>query len=167
MEQAGASIKIDISGCGWAWTRFLRENLVKRYIDMHSILCLICSTVIESGNYLFFDCQLARDVWRNIGQWWNLVISAFNSVLDWKSWTSSLRLEKGESVFLEAVILTALWAIWSFQNGTMCGSVKPKKVLMWDSIVTHSYDWASNRSINCEINWVGWLPNPTGTIFVM
>ena len=70
---------------------------------------------------------MARDIWKQIGRWWGLDIPEFNSNSDWIGWFLSLRLKKMELACLEAVVQTALWAIWCFRNETIFRLSKPKK----------------------------------------
>ena len=46
-----------------------RDNLDKRGIDIHSLLCPVCDLEIESVGHLFFSCQMARGIWKQIGRW--------------------------------------------------------------------------------------------------
>ena len=41
-----------------------RDNLDKRGIDIHSLLCPVCDLEIETVGHLFFSCQMARDIWK-------------------------------------------------------------------------------------------------------
>ena len=72
-----------------------------------------------------------------------------------------------ELACLEAVIQTALWAIWSFRNETLFRHSLPKKGDLWDKIVTLSFFWATNRSSKFTIDWVGWLQFPSIAISLM
>ena len=67
-----------------------RANLDKRGIDIHSLLCPVYDLVAESVGHLFFFCQMAREIWKQIGRWWGLDIPEFNSNLDWIGWFLSL-----------------------------------------------------------------------------
>ena len=60
-----------------------RDNFDKRGIDIHSLICPVCDMEIETVSHLFFSCQMAQDIWKNIGRWWGLDIPDFNSNSDW------------------------------------------------------------------------------------
>nr|GEW23157.1 RNA-directed DNA polymerase, eukaryota [Tanacetum cinerariifolium] len=49
-----------------------RLNLSKRGIDIDSILCPICEQHVESVSHIFFNCQLSREIFRNILRWWQI-----------------------------------------------------------------------------------------------
>jgi len=105
----------------------IRDNLDKRGIDIHSLLCPVCDLEIETVRHLFFSCQMARDIWKNIGRWWALDIPDFNSNSDWIGWFLSLRLKTMELACLEAVVQTALWAIWVFEMILFLGFLSLRK----------------------------------------
>ena len=94
-------------------------------------------------------------------------ISEFNSNSNWVGWFLSLRLKKIELTCLEAVVQTALWAIWSFRNKTPFKLSKPKKGTLWDNIVTLLFFWVTNMSRKFSIDWVGWLQFPIIAISYM
>lgn len=70
------------------------DNLDKRGIDVHFLLCPICELKVESVDHLFFVCQMARDIWKKIGQWWGVDIPKLNTISELNVWMDSLRLQK-------------------------------------------------------------------------
>nr|GEU53215.1 RNA-directed DNA polymerase, eukaryota, reverse transcriptase zinc-binding domain protein [Tanacetum cinerariifolium] len=49
-----------------------RLNISHRGLDIPSILCSICVSSMESTAHLFFDCSVAKALFRKICFWWNL-----------------------------------------------------------------------------------------------
>ncbi|GKF93625.1 RNA-directed DNA polymerase, eukaryota, partial [Tanacetum coccineum] len=49
-----------------------RLNLSRIGLDIPSILCPICGISVESSSHLFFDCVVAKEIFRKICHWWNL-----------------------------------------------------------------------------------------------
>ncbi|GJY27579.1 RNA-directed DNA polymerase, eukaryota [Tanacetum coccineum] len=49
-----------------------RANLSLRGMDISSIACPLCNSVVESTSHIFFACPLARQVWRKILIWYLL-----------------------------------------------------------------------------------------------
>ncbi|GJU61200.1 RNA-directed DNA polymerase, eukaryota, reverse transcriptase zinc-binding domain protein [Tanacetum coccineum] len=68
-----------------------RLNISRRGIDIPSILCPICDSVVESSSHLFFGCSLAKDILRRICRWWNVEFSDINSYAEWSSWIGNIR----------------------------------------------------------------------------
>ncbi|GJS12092.1 RNA-directed DNA polymerase, eukaryota [Tanacetum coccineum] len=88
-------IKINI----FAWKISLdklpsRLNLSLRGLEIPSILCPICSVVVESSSHLFFACHLARQMMFKVARWWELEYQDFFSYEDWFLWLSNLRVTK-------------------------------------------------------------------------
>ncbi|GJR12536.1 RNA-directed DNA polymerase, eukaryota [Tanacetum coccineum] len=71
-----------------------RLNISRRGIDIPSILCPICDSVVESSSHLFFGCSLAKDILRRICRWWNVEFSDINSYAEWSSWIVALDVKR-------------------------------------------------------------------------
>ncbi|GJR32954.1 RNA-directed DNA polymerase, eukaryota [Tanacetum coccineum] len=66
-------IKVNI----FAWKVYFdklttRLNLSLRGIDISSIICPLCSTVVESTSHLLFSCYLAHQILSKVARWWEL-----------------------------------------------------------------------------------------------
>ncbi|GJR99922.1 RNA-directed DNA polymerase, eukaryota [Tanacetum coccineum] len=57
-----------------------RINLDHRGIDMDSILCPSCNTVVENSNHMFFSCNVALELWNKIAVWLDLHILEFDNM---------------------------------------------------------------------------------------
>ncbi|GJS51353.1 RNA-directed DNA polymerase, eukaryota, reverse transcriptase zinc-binding domain protein [Tanacetum coccineum] len=61
-----------------------RSNLDSRGIDLHSIRCSICDEAIESEEHLFVKCDVAKDTWKGVIDWWqinNITIATLEDVI--------------------------------------------------------------------------------------
>ncbi|GJW96376.1 RNA-directed DNA polymerase, eukaryota, reverse transcriptase zinc-binding domain protein [Tanacetum coccineum] len=123
-----------------------RVNLDRRGIDVDSTLCPICQEDVETVNHIFFNCEMAKDLWALMARWWELDIPLCANILEWFNWLDSLLLPKKARLFLEGVGGTLLWFIWSFRNHLVFSNPPPKKAVLWDSIVSQSYLWISSRN---------------------
>nr|GEY25250.1 RNA-directed DNA polymerase, eukaryota [Tanacetum cinerariifolium] len=56
-----------------------RLNISRRGIDIMSILCPICGSAAESSSHVFFYCQVAKDNFRKICRWWDVVFMEVSS----------------------------------------------------------------------------------------
>ncbi|GJV16336.1 hypothetical protein Tco_1361659 [Tanacetum coccineum] len=59
-------------------------------IDAGLVLCPIFQDDVESVNHLFFNCDLAKDLWDLLAKWWDLNIPVCANILEWYSWLDSL-----------------------------------------------------------------------------
>nr|GEV03707.1 RNA-directed DNA polymerase, eukaryota [Tanacetum cinerariifolium] len=106
-------VKVNI----FAWKVFLdslptRLNISLRGIDIHSLFCPVCNSVVESTSHLFFSCPVARQVWRKILNWWELDDVVFHSYNDWILWLVNIQLPKKLKEFFEGVCYELWWLVW-------------------------------------------------------
>ncbi|GKB05354.1 putative RNA-directed DNA polymerase, eukaryota, reverse transcriptase zinc-binding domain protein [Tanacetum coccineum] len=134
-----------------------RFNLDRRGIDVGSILCPICQDDVESVYHLLFSCEMAKDLWDLLAKWWELDIPVCANISECYSWLDSLHASSKVRLFLEGAGGTLLWSIWSFRNRLVFSSSPPKKALLWDSIVSHSFLWISSRNPKLNFSWLDWL----------
>nr|GEU32125.1 RNA-directed DNA polymerase, eukaryota [Tanacetum cinerariifolium] len=48
-----------------------RLNISRKGMDIASIFCPICGNAVESSRHLFFDCHVAKDLFRKISRRWD------------------------------------------------------------------------------------------------
>nr|GEX65987.1 RNA-directed DNA polymerase, eukaryota, reverse transcriptase zinc-binding domain protein [Tanacetum cinerariifolium] len=60
-----------------------RFNISQRGIEIDSISCPICGTRAETVAHLFFSCDLANHMFKNIANWWNTPYPGFDTYDDW------------------------------------------------------------------------------------
>lgn len=88
-----------------------RLNLRDTGIDLHSLLCPICSQVGESSEHLFASCCLLMTMRRKIAIWWNVIIPCDFSVSFILNWADSLSFDKKNKTRFERVIATTFWVL--------------------------------------------------------
>ncbi|GJZ29954.1 RNA-directed DNA polymerase, eukaryota [Tanacetum coccineum] len=93
-----------------------RFNLSSRGIDIPTIMCPLCNESAETTSYVFFSCQLARQVLSKVCRWWDLDYSRVNSYDDWLLWLTDSRLSKLKKEIFEGVCYVSWWLIWKFRN---------------------------------------------------
>nr|GEV05064.1 hypothetical protein [Tanacetum cinerariifolium] len=94
----------------------VREELDKRGIDLDSLLCPCCDTVVESCNHSLVLCKLALSLWERIYRWWKIRnINAFfiDEVL---SSNGNVNMPSHSSSIWQVVIWTAGYYIWKERN---------------------------------------------------
>ncbi|GJQ88945.1 RNA-directed DNA polymerase, eukaryota, partial [Tanacetum coccineum] len=145
-------IKINI----FAWRVSLdklptRLNLSLRGLDIPSIICPLCSIVVESTSHLLFSCQLARQLMIKVVHWWELEYQDFHSYEDWLLWFKNLRVSKRLKDVFEGVCYISWWVIWKFRNQVLFGINFPRLDLLFDDIVRLSFHWCSSRFVVAQI----------------
>ncbi|GKB67403.1 RNA-directed DNA polymerase, eukaryota, reverse transcriptase zinc-binding domain protein, partial [Tanacetum coccineum] len=79
------------------------------------------------------------DVSATATRWWELDIPFCANILEWFDWLDSLHFSNKARLFLDGAGGTLLWSIWSFRNRLVFSNPSPKKVELWDSIVSQSF----------------------------
>ncbi|GJT16685.1 RNA-directed DNA polymerase, eukaryota, reverse transcriptase zinc-binding domain protein [Tanacetum coccineum] len=51
-----------------------RVNLDRKGIEVDSLLCPTCQLDVEIVNHIFFNCEMAKDLWALLAKWWELDI---------------------------------------------------------------------------------------------
>lgn len=59
-----------------------RANLIDRSIDVSSLLCTSCLSLVEACNHVFVSCQVVDKLWRTTSKWLDLSFPLFLHVLD-------------------------------------------------------------------------------------
>ncbi|GJT74504.1 DNA-directed DNA polymerase [Tanacetum coccineum] len=133
-----------------------RLTMSLRGLELPSIHFPVCNSNVESTSYLFFACNVARDISSNILMWRGLPVASYQ---DWNGWIDSLKLQKEVKEYLEATFLVAWWHIWRYRNSVIFTSIIPKKATLFDNIVSQSFAWCNVRAKR-KFSWVSWLQSP-------
>ena len=111
-----------------------RDNLVKRQ-KVDDLSCLFCEES-ESVNHLFFECVVARQIWRDIADVLNIKIeSSYESIAG--KWLSQKKF-----CLVNMVSSAVLWSIWKlrnffvFQHGSWVGMP-----MFWSRLVIQLEMW--------------------------
>nr|GEZ07720.1 RNA-directed DNA polymerase, eukaryota [Tanacetum cinerariifolium] len=97
--------KVRINGLPTRW------NILRRGIDIPSILCPQCETSVESSKHLFFNCSVVRAIFWRVCIWWDVSYMATDSFDEWISWITNLRLPSKHKSILEGVCYGLWWFI--------------------------------------------------------
>ncbi|XP_071727056.1 uncharacterized protein [Rutidosis leptorrhynchoides] len=95
----------------------VRWNLSAKGLDIVSIVCPSCNNGVETCKHVFFDCNLAREVWLKVRIWLNCGLPFFDSWDSFLSWLEGVRLQVTSKNKIIAVVVTCLWVMWRFRNG--------------------------------------------------
>ncbi|GJX05284.1 RNA-directed DNA polymerase, eukaryota [Tanacetum coccineum] len=109
------------------WRMFLdrlptRSNLSNKGIDIPCVLCPNCEASIESR-----DPSL-----------WDLCFKC-------------LKLSSNQRRIIEASFVSMWWHIWKFRNASLFSLKKPRKAMIFDDIVSHTFFWVNSRCSNFKV----------------
>nr|GEU37600.1 putative reverse transcriptase domain-containing protein [Tanacetum cinerariifolium] len=125
-----------------------RVNLSRKGILLESSSCPLCLSSKENIHHVLFRCGLAESIFRQICRWWGLDWQASESFSDWNYWFSLIRLSSKVKTLLECVFGVAWWSIWGFRNRNIYNEMPPKRSVLFDDIVSLSFNWFSSRCID-------------------
>nr|GEX65397.1 retrovirus-related Pol polyprotein from transposon TNT 1-94 [Tanacetum cinerariifolium] len=92
-----------------------------------------------------FGCDLAENIFRRIYRWWELDWQALESFSDLNYWFYLIRLSSKVKALLEGVFCVAWWSMWGFRNRTIYNEMPPRRSVLFDDIVSLSFNWFSSR----------------------
>ncbi|GJV61362.1 RNA-directed DNA polymerase, eukaryota, reverse transcriptase zinc-binding domain protein [Tanacetum coccineum] len=113
----------------------MRFNLSRRGIDLDSIYFPICNMTAETTSHIFFNCPMAKDIYKKITSWWDVNMLEVSSYEEWCAWFMSLHLQTKLKTYLEGVFFVTWWTIWTFRNKSVFGSSPHTKYHIVDDIV--------------------------------
>ncbi|KAL7607552.1 hypothetical protein Lser_V15G19875 [Lactuca serriola] len=138
-----------------------RETLSSTGILVETIMCPICSCLVETVHHLFVGCSDLMDIWTRIAIWWGLNLPDPITIHSLLSWSDIVTLRASQRKIFDAVVITTFWCIWNFRNAIIFGTVIPKKALFFDDVVHKAFFWISNRCKKAKLGWSTWLHNPS------
>ncbi|PWA71214.1 Concanavalin A-like lectin/glucanase superfamily [Artemisia annua] len=110
-------IKVNILGWRINLDRLpTRKNLVKKGIDLSSLLCPMCGDHIEDVSHVFVRCEVACHTWEQIFTWLDIYTPIFVLINDIMDWVDSVQLSHSWRKILKAIMLTTMRVIRKFRN---------------------------------------------------
>ena len=88
-----------------------RINISRRGMDIESIFCPICDNAVESTRHIFFNCHVAKEIFRKITCWWDVSYTEVSSYEEWLDWILNLMLSVKHKRLLEGVCYSMWWHI--------------------------------------------------------
>ncbi|GKE30212.1 hypothetical protein Tco_1445596, partial [Tanacetum coccineum] len=123
------------------------------------IYCPSCNGNVESLNHIFFECNIAKDIWTLVRKWCAIYFPPFTSYEHWKGWFSSWQVVKDKSQRLSVIFSSSLWWLWRYRNSVIFCSHPMRKNDIFDNIRLSSYSWLHQRG-HMICNWIDWLKSP-------
>nr|GEW45723.1 hypothetical protein [Tanacetum cinerariifolium] len=118
-----------------------RLNLSRRGLDLDTIFCPSCNSVVESSNHIFFGCPMVKDLYKFLARRWDVSITTFFPYDEWWNWFSNLRVPSKLKLIFECVFYISWWVIWNYRNKVIFGSGHHSNDRLTDDIVAFSFTW--------------------------
>nr|GFA23309.1 RNA-directed DNA polymerase, eukaryota, reverse transcriptase zinc-binding domain protein [Tanacetum cinerariifolium] len=119
----------------------------------------ICKGGVETTSHLFLQCVLSKQILRKVSLWWNVNYTDVSSYEEWRAWLVSIRIPNKLKSMMEGVFYGLWWSIWNFRNKLLFDNKTPKKALIFDNLVSLSFNWCKYRC-KASFKWDDWLKNP-------
>ncbi|XP_071704916.1 uncharacterized protein [Rutidosis leptorrhynchoides] len=147
------------------------SELDKRGIDLHSVLCPLCDSNIESVSHSLLTCDKVQDVWEKVREWWGFDSTnlSFDNLL--RGLVPSSCSELG-GIIWQAVEWISCYLIWRNRNQNVFKKTTWTTPNALNEIQVKSYDWIAKRCKRRKIDWIAkrckrrkidwhdWLHNP-------
>nr|GFA63890.1 RNA-directed DNA polymerase, eukaryota [Tanacetum cinerariifolium] len=82
---------------------------------------------------------------RKVSSWWNVDYTDVSSYEEWRVWLVSIRIPNKLKSMMEGVFYGLWWSIWNFRNKLLFDNKTPKKALIFDNLVSLSFNWCKYR----------------------
>ncbi|GJT84887.1 ALP1-like protein [Tanacetum coccineum] len=94
----------------------VHEELDKRDVDLDTVLCPCCNSVVESYEHSLSMCSMAMGVWEKVHCWWKLGgVKAF-SIRDIFSLNGAVNLPNRSRLIWQTVLWSSGYFIWKERN---------------------------------------------------
>ncbi|GJX87568.1 hypothetical protein Tco_0339582 [Tanacetum coccineum] len=169
LVQMLSSVSLSSASDRWSWTlHALGEFSVKsarEEIDKHVLVVSPSHSRWSKVLPIKLDVFCgALDLARLIGRWWNIHIPSFGDPPSWEMWFNGLNLSSLQKGILEATFVSMWWHIWKFRNSSLFSLKKPRKEMIFEDIVSHTFFWVNHRCRKFNVSKVAWLNDPLNAL---
>ncbi|GJQ96137.1 RNA-directed DNA polymerase, eukaryota, reverse transcriptase zinc-binding domain protein [Tanacetum coccineum] len=140
-----------------------RLNLSSRGMDIMAISCPSCNANVESANHIFFECNIAKDVWSLVNNWCEISLPLVTSFEEHQVWSSSWNVSKNKKYRYYVISASVLWWLWRFRNSVTFNSHPLRKSDLFDNVRSTSFSWLHNRD-HMNLSWNAWLMSPLSIV---
>ncbi|KAL4565322.1 hypothetical protein LXL04_029411 [Taraxacum kok-saghyz] len=134
-----------------------RCNLVSKSIDLETVLCPVCQMEVESLAHFLFRCEVPFALWGRVALWCDVYMSVFDSFEEVRQWVEGQSAVNFRQLKMEAVCFIVMWVLWMFRTGIVFGDPKAKRDVLFDSVVSFSFNWFCNRNKKYDRDWNAWM----------
>nr|GFB81923.1 RNA-directed DNA polymerase, eukaryota [Tanacetum cinerariifolium] len=145
----------DINGDGAYRVKDIRSELDDLFLPSSDVATRWVNLVPIKVNIFAWHVSLDPPDSR-ICRLWNIQWEEVSSFVDWFTWFGSIRLPSKLKAVLDGVFYSAWWHVWSFRNRLIFDSSPPRRSVIFDDLVSASFNWCINRS-SSSCTWENWL----------
>ncbi|XP_071708092.1 uncharacterized protein [Rutidosis leptorrhynchoides] len=138
----------------------VKTELVKRGVNLSSIICPMCNKEAESTNHALLSCDLATDVWTRIHRWWNQSFNHNSCIGDILQAINHNTMPTALLKMWQAITWTTTYFIWKNRNQKVFNDDSWSAAKIVCDIQEKSYVWIMNRSRRTRKDWLQWILNP-------
>ncbi|GJV10385.1 RNA-directed DNA polymerase, eukaryota, reverse transcriptase zinc-binding domain protein [Tanacetum coccineum] len=128
-----------------------RLNLSSRGMDIPAISCPSCNANVESANHVFFECDIATDMWKLVFRWCDIPLFQASSWDSFNDWIISWHASKEKKYRFYVITTSVLWWLWRYRNSVTFS--------FGDNVRFSSFSWLHNRD-HMKLSWNDWLMYP-------
>ncbi|GJR77793.1 RNA-directed DNA polymerase, eukaryota [Tanacetum coccineum] len=136
-----------------------RLNLSSRGMDIPAISCPSCNANVESANHIFFECDIATDMWKLVFRWCDIPLFQASSWDSFNDWIISWHASKEKKHRFYVITTSVLWWLWRYRNSVTFNSQPLRKSDLFDNVRFSSFSWLHNRD-HMKLSWNDWLMYP-------
>ncbi|XP_071719380.1 uncharacterized protein [Rutidosis leptorrhynchoides] len=139
----------------------VREELDKRGVDLHSVLCPLCDDVIESVDHTLLECKKVIEVWKKVLNWCGFSSAPLSNLDNLLLGMSGLPLLDSGKHIWQGIIWVACYLIWKNRNHVIFKNKGWTAPCALSEIQVKSFEWIVKRFKGKSIDWHSWFHNPS------
>ncbi|GKE83461.1 hypothetical protein Tco_1557203, partial [Tanacetum coccineum] len=125
-------------------------------MDIPAISCPSCNANVESANHVFFECDIATDMWKLVFRWCDIPLFQASSWDSFNDWIISWHASKEKKHRFYVITTSVLWWLWRYRNSVTFNSQPLRKSDLFDNVRFSSFLWLHNRD-HMKLSWNDWL----------
>ncbi|GKD12614.1 hypothetical protein Tco_1197021 [Tanacetum coccineum] len=125
-------------------------------MDIPAISCPSCNANVESANHVFFECDIATDMWKLVFRWCDIPLFQASSWDSFNDWIISWHASKEKKHRFYVITTSVLWWLWRYRNSVTFSSQPLRKSDLFDNVRFSSFSWLHNRD-HMKLSWNDWL----------
>ncbi|GJS69249.1 retrovirus-related pol polyprotein from transposon TNT 1-94 [Tanacetum coccineum] len=125
-------------------------------MDIPAISCPSCNANVESANHVFFECDIATDMWKLVFRWCDIPLFQASSWDSFNDWIISWHASKEKKHRFYVITTSVLWWLWRYRNSVTFNSQPLRKSDLFDNVRFSSFSWLHNRD-HMKLSWNDWL----------
>ncbi|GJT44031.1 hypothetical protein Tco_0952746 [Tanacetum coccineum] len=97
-------------------------------IPRKAISCPSCNANVESANHVFFECDIATDMWKLVFRWCDIPLFQASSWDSFNDWIISWHASKEKKHRFYVITTSVLWWLWRYRNSVTLLNVEEDNV---------------------------------------